>query len=102
LWNKIAATKKEDPESRVKYGTEVAPKYLHLLEKRLASAGGKFFHGEKPGWADLWVYQYSTFFASGFFDHVPSDFVEKASPAIADLVKRVKASELYVTHGTPE
>lgn len=66
------------------------------------AAGGKFFAGEKPGYADLWVYQYCSFFSSGFFDHVPADFVAKCAPLVADLAERVKASELYLQHGTPE
>lgn len=41
LWNKIGSTDKGAPETRVKYGEEVAPKYLTLLEQRLAAAGGK-------------------------------------------------------------
>jgi glutathione S-transferase len=102
VWNKIGATKSDDPSTRVAYGYDVAPKYLQLLEARLTAAGGKFFHGETPGVADCWVYQWTNFFASGFFDHVPLDFVEKGSPAIAAFVARFKASELYVTHGNPE
>lgn len=99
-WNKIAATSKDKPETRVAYGEEVAPKYLALLEKRLG--GAQFFGGAAPNYADLWVYVYVSFFASGFFDHVKTDFVERHAPAIAALVARVKESELYKKHGTPE
>ena len=42
------------PETRVSYGYEVAVPYLKLLEKRLLATGGKFFHGDAPGYADLW------------------------------------------------
>ena len=100
LWNKIGATHKDKPETREAYGLEVAPKYLTLLTTRLGA--GPFFHGETPGWADLWVYQYIAFFTSGFFDFVPKDFVAKASPTLAAFAERVKASELYVKYGTPE
>jgi len=100
VWNKIGATSKDKPETRVAYGEEVAPKFLALLAKRLGDA--PFFSGAAPGWADLWVYIWVTFFSSGFFDHVPKDFVERHAPTIDALVKRVKASELYAKHGTPE
>ena len=57
---------------------------------------------KKPGVADLWVYQYCSFFASGFFDHIPTDFVSAASPELAAHTAAVKASDLYVKFGTPE
>ncbi len=92
LWNKIGATSKDKPETREAYGNEVAPKYLKALASRLGE--GPFFHGATPGWADLWVYVFVTFFTSGFFDHVPTDFVAKAAPALTDLVQRIKDSDL--------
>ena len=101
VWNKIDG-KNPDPATRIAYGNEIAPKYLQLLEKRLAAAGGKFFHGENPGVADCWVYQWSNFFTSGFFDHIPQDFVTRGSPAIGEFIERFKASDLYQKHGTPE
>ncbi len=100
LWNKIGTTSKDRPESRVAYGEETAPKYLALLAKRLGDK--PFFAGAAPGWADLWVYIYCTMFSSGFFDHVAKDFVARHAPALAALVERIKASELYQKHGNPE
>jgi glutathione S-transferase len=100
LWNKIGSTSKDKPETREAYGNEVAPRYLQLLEKRLGDS--QFFHGKAPGWADLWVYQYISFFTSGFFDHVPKDFVIRAAPKLKDFFERVKSSDLYTKHGTPE
>lgn len=101
LWNKIGATTKDKPETRVAYAEEVAPKYLSFLAKRL---GDKDFFGgaAAPGWADLWVYQYTAFFTSGFFDHVPADFVARHAPALAAHAARVKASDLYAKFGSPE
>ena len=78
----------------------MAPKYLLALAKRLGDK--KFFGGEEPNWADLWMYQYTTFFTSGFFDFLPKDFVAVAAPAIAKHAEAVKASELYKKFGTPE
>lgn len=54
LWNKISSTSDKEPATRVDYATKTAPAFLKLLEKKLVSAGGKFFHGDKPGYADLW------------------------------------------------
>ena len=101
LWNKIGDTSKEKPESRVAYAEDVAPKFLKLVETRLGD--GHFLNGEaSPQWADLWVYQYSNMFTSGFFDHVPVDFIQRHAPKVAALAARVKASELYAKYGTPE
>ena len=60
------------------------------------------FPCKTPGVADLWVYQYCSFFASGFFGHIPADFVSTASPELAAHTAAVKASDLYVKFGTPE
>jgi glutathione S-transferase len=98
LWCKVPA---KDEALRVAYGTEVAPKYLQAIAKRLGS--GPFFLGSAtPGFADLWVYQFVSFFTSGFFDFLPKDFVEKAAPTLVEHAAAVKASALYTAHGTPE
>jgi prostaglandin-H2 D-isomerase / glutathione transferase len=99
LWNKGGAVPK-DEEKRVAYAKETAPKFLKALEKRLGDK--TFFGGAEPMWQDLWVYQYVAMFTSGFFDFIPKDFVEVASPAIAAHAARVKESDLYKHHGTPE
>lgn len=72
LWNKIGSTNSKEPETRAAYGTNAAT-HLKALAARLE--GRPFFHGDTPGWADLWVYQYCSFFASGFFDHVSDRFL---------------------------
>ena len=101
MWNKIGATSKDKPETRVAFAEEHCPKYLAFLSKKLGDA--PFFGGAaSPQWADLWVYQFVAFFTSGFFDHVPADFVARHAPKLAELCARVKASELYAKHGTPE
>lgn len=126
LWNKIAKTDGKVPETRVAYANEIAPAMLVALASRLRDP---FFHGEvifnfnffffllvfflystltsiyvskKPGVADLWVYQYCNFFTSGFFDHIPTNFVSAASPELAAHTAAVKSSDLYVKFGTPE
>ena len=48
------------------------------------------------------VYQYCEFFTSGFFDHLPKNFVTKSAPLLSKLAKRVKESDLYLKYGTPE
>ena len=101
LWSKIGKTDGKVPETRIAYGNEVAPPTLKFLEKRLADAGGQFYHGAKPGFADVWLLAYAAFFTSGFFDHLPTDFISTASPTLAALIERVKASELYEKYGTP-
>jgi len=100
LWNKVGATSKDKPETRVAWAEEVAPKYLALLSSRLGA--GPFFAGAAPGWADAWVYSFISFFTSGFFDHVPVDFVARHAPALAAMVTSFKASELYAAHGHGE
>lgn len=119
VWNAIAKTSKDAPETRAAYGNDVAPKYLAALAKKLGDRA--FFGGDKPGYADLWVYAWINFFTSGFFgewregrrdclgyrtttphpslsDHVPTDFVSRGSPAIQALYERIQASELIKTH----
>lgn len=96
----MGKTNAKEPETRIAYANEVAPKFLQVLESRLGDA--KFFGVDSPSYADLWVYTYVSFFTSGFFDHVPTDFVEKAAPKIAALAARVKASDLYAKFGAPE
>jgi glutathione S-transferase len=100
VWNKIGATSKDKPETRVAWAEEVSPKYLALLAARLGA--GPFFAGAAPGWADCWVYVFIGFFTSGFFDHVPQDFVARHAPALAAFVERFKASELYTSFGNAE
>ena len=100
VWNAIGKTNAKEPETRVAYANDVAPKFLKVLESRLGDA--QFFGGASPSYADLWVYVYVSFFTSGFMDHLPTDYVEKAAPKIAALTSRVKASDLYVKFGTPE
>ena len=56
----------------------------------------------EPQWADLWLYVYVSFFTSGFFDHIPADFVATAAPAVALLAAQVRASDSYAKFGTPE
>ena len=127
VWNAIAKTSKDAPETRVAYGNDVAPKYLAALAKKLGDRA--FFGGDQPGYADLWVYAWINFFTSGFFgewrerrrsyprllaksamrcgpmlplaDHVPTDFVSRGSPAIQALYERIQASELIKTHDIP-
>ena len=100
LWNKIGHVP-NDKEKREAYGLETAPKFLKALAGILGT--DKFFGGSPtPGWADLLLYAYVSLFTSGFFDHIPLDFVEKAAPTIAALSSAVKASELYAKHGNSE
>ena len=100
-WNKVGETSKDKPETRVKYAEEVAPKVLKLVETRIGD--GEFLNGAAtPQWADLWVYQYVNMFTSGFFDHVPADFIKRHAPKVDALAARVKASELYAKYGNPE
>lgn len=101
MWNKISATSKDKPETRVAYAEDVCPKYLALLAKRLGS--DEFFGGASaPQFADLWFYAWYNIATSGFFDHVPTDFVARHAPTLDALAKRVKDSELYAKFGTPE
>jgi hypothetical protein len=101
LWNRISSTSKERPDSRVSYANDVAPRYLSLLSKRLGD--DTFFGGaDTPAWVDLWVFQYVSFFSSGFFDSVPTDFVARHAPLLVAHADRVKASELYLKYGSPE
>ena len=100
VWNKIGATSKDKPETRVAWAEEVAPKYLALLTARLGA--GPFFAGAAPGWQDCWVYVFISFSTSGFFDHVPQDFVARHAPALAEFFARFKASELYTSFGNAE
>ena len=59
LWNKIAATSKDAPATRLAYAEETAPVALKYVAKRLAESSTPFFQGAAtPQWADLWVYQY--------------------------------------------
>ena len=97
VWSKVPAN---EPALRAAYGDSVAPKFLPSIAARLGDAS--FFGGATPGWADLWVYVYVSFFTSGFFDGVDKDFVVKCAPSLAALAERVKASELYTKHGKPE
>lgn len=97
VWGKVPS---KDEALRVAYCREVAPKFLKAVAMRLGDA--KFFGGDAPGFADLWVYQYVTFSTSGFFDFIEKDFVEKAAPSLVRLAAAVKESELYVKFGTPE
>ena len=99
-WNLVAKTSKDQPETRIAYANEVAPKFLKVVESRLGDS--TFFNGSSPGFADLWVYVYVSFLTCGFFDHIPIDFVERAAPKVAELATRVKGSELYTKFGTPE
>jgi len=99
VWNKLGGTPK-DEKARVAFAEEVAPKFLKFLAARLGS--GPFFAGAAPGWADLWCYQFVSFSTSGFFDHVPKDYVARHAPALAAHCEAVRASELYLAHGKPE
>lgn len=101
VWNKIAATSKDRPDSRVAYGEDVAPKYLALLCKRLGD-DAFFGGGAIPMWADLWVFQYVSFLSSGFYEGVPTDFISRHAPLLVAHAERVRSSELYVKFGTPE
>ena len=99
LWDKIATTDGKVPESREKYGTETAGKYLRVLASRLKD--GPFFAGAaSPQWADLWVYAYVQFFTSGFFDHLPKNFVEVSSPEMWAHYNAVQESEMFKLYGT--
>ena len=76
-----------------------ATKFLAVIAKRLGDK--PFLGGASVGYADLWVYAYVAFFTTGFFDHLPLDFVSRNSPAVHALCERIKASELIKAHGEP-
>ena len=97
-WSKVPSN---DAALRAAYGETVAPKYLAGVAARLGKDA--FFGGAaSPQWADLWCYQYVTFLTSGFIDHLDKEFIAKCAPTLVEHAARVKASELYLKHGTPE
>mmetsp|Transcript_51971 Transcript_51971/g.123077 ORF Transcript_51971/g.123077 Transcript_51971/m.123077 type:complete len:206 (-) Transcript_51971:134-751(-) len=85
-------------ELRLAYSKDVMPKYFNLFAKMLATSGGPFLGGEQLTLADLSVSGCTDMIASGFFDHVPKEWVD-TWPTLVAHDKAVRAHPLVVKYG---
>ena len=67
------------------------PRYLRGLENLLAERGGERIAAGRLTIADLKVIEITTMLSSGRLDHVPTDIVERITPALAVHRTRVLA-----------
>jgi glutathione S-transferase len=65
------------------------PLFLHRLETMLKERGGRYFAGDRLSVADFMVFLWVRNLQSGHLDHVPSDIVEQAAPALVDHCTRI-------------
>lgn len=75
-------------------------RFLPYFEKRLAEMGGPFFLGKDLSIADLWVYTLCNMVETGFYDHVPKDWLTGgAYPGLKTLTDAVREHPLVVQYG---
>jgi prostaglandin-H2 D-isomerase / glutathione transferase len=94
MWVKLGPTMSiKDPEelkaARLALAEGPYTRYLQQLAKRLKAAGGQYFAGGKLTVADLQSFVVCRGLASGNFDHIPTDLVQRVAPELAEHAKRV-------------
>jgi glutathione S-transferase len=67
------------------------PLFLRRLETMLKDRGGRYFAGDRLSVADFKVFLWIRSLQSGHLDHVPSDIVKQAAPALVDHCTRISA-----------
>ena len=65
--------------------------YLTRLQERLALGGGEFFAGNALSMADLKVYAWVKSLRSGMLDYVPTDTVDRLTPALVSHFEKIDA-----------
>jgi glutathione S-transferase len=65
------------------------PQYLAWLQSQLQAHGGEYFADNRLTVADLKVFVDVRGLNSGRLDHIPTDLVEKAAPALNAHMQRI-------------
>ena len=66
---------------------------LRLLNKRLEDAGSEYFADSKLTMADLKMLELLGTLTSGFFDHIPTDIVQKQAPLLVTHMQKVMSDQ---------
>ncbi|MDJ0711543.1 MAG: glutathione S-transferase family protein [Woeseiaceae bacterium] len=72
--------------------------FINGLDELLARGGGEYFADGRLTVADLKVFMQTRSLASGTLDHVPTDFVEQLSPALAAHRDRIAADPIVTAY----
>jgi len=67
------------------------PLYLGRLATMLKERGGRYFAGDRLSVADFKVFLWTRHLQSGQLDHIPTDIVQRLTPALAEHFKRISA-----------
>ncbi len=100
--NKLVATfglkDKALVEARGKWVEGPATRYINLVNKRLAAAGGNYLADNRLTVADLKVFIQLRAFPSGFLDHVPTDLLSKVAPAVEQYRQRIEQESVVTNY----
>ncbi len=82
----------DDEEKRIARETLAQgdiPLFLRRLETMLKERGGRYFAGDRLSVADFKVFLWIRNLQSGILDHIPSDIVKQATPALVAHCTRI-------------
>ena len=90
LGSTMALPEEEKKQRRIKLMEDTLPVLLRGLAARLQMTGAPYFNGAQLGVADLKLSDLTQWLCSGILDHIPTDFVQRTAPALAEHCERTK------------